>query len=107
MLNCLFVCVIEYLTILLFIILLIFCCTLQRLNIEENERSIVIDLRPYMDSAPYIVRLVSTYFLIFQYRFNNSYIIFTIKFQLNTMKILKTYTQRKCIQNVCILLYYK
>lgn len=32
----------------------------QRLNIDENERNIVIDLRPYMDSAPYIVRLVST-----------------------------------------------
>lgn len=32
----------------------------QRLKIEEDERSIVIDLRPYMNSAPYIVRLVST-----------------------------------------------
>ncbi|VVC39690.1 Chloride channel, voltage gated,Chloride channel, core [Cinara cedri] len=32
----------------------------QRLNIEEDERTIVIDLRPYMDPAPYIVRLVST-----------------------------------------------
>ncbi|XP_026809937.1 H(+)/Cl(-) exchange transporter 7-like, partial [Rhopalosiphum maidis] len=29
----------------------------QRLKVGEDERSIVIDLRPYMNSAPYIVRL--------------------------------------------------
>lgn len=32
----------------------------QRLKVDEDERGIVIDLRPYMNSAPYIVRLVST-----------------------------------------------
>ena len=32
---------------------------LQRLKVDEDERSIVIDLRPYMNAAPYIVRLVS------------------------------------------------
>ncbi|XP_050541566.1 H(+)/Cl(-) exchange transporter 7-like isoform X1 [Daktulosphaira vitifoliae] len=29
----------------------------QKINIEDNERSIVIDLRPYMNVAPYIIRL--------------------------------------------------
>jgi len=36
----------------------------QRLKVDEDERSIVIDLQPYMNSAPYIVRLVSTYLLV-------------------------------------------
>lgn len=40
-------------------------CIFQRLNIDDEERSIVIDLRPYMDSAPYIIRLVSTRLLIY------------------------------------------
>lgn len=36
----------------------------QRLKVDEDERSIVIDLQPYMSSAPYIVRLVSTYLVV-------------------------------------------
>lgn len=40
----------------------------QKLNINENERAIVIDLRPYMNSAPYIVRLVSTSLYYFHYQ---------------------------------------
>lgn len=38
---------------------------IQRLNIDEDERSIVIDLRPYMNPSPYIVRLVSNTLLLF------------------------------------------
>jgi len=42
----------------------------QKLKVKEDERSIVIDLRPYMNSAPYIVRLVSTSLYNFFHNYN-------------------------------------
>lgn len=47
----------------------------QRIKIDVDERSIIIDLRPYMDPAPYIVRSVSTHFKKFYYVININYLI--------------------------------